>query len=72
MLVYEDANVCKCNIIDFGWAILFKDDLDFRCPLGLGDSFAPDYMYSDFYSFGKLIKQILGKCLICNGLLMSL
>ena len=61
MLIYQKDGLCDCNLIDFGSAILYQTDKNFPCPQFLGDSYAPEYMYSDFYNFGQLIITICRK-----------
>lgn len=61
ILVYKSGNKINCNIIDFGSAILYMQDTNFPCPPLLGKHYAPESMYSDFYSYGNLLLEICRK-----------
>lgn len=61
ILVYKKDGRCKCNIIDFGSAIKYKEKAPIPCPSFLGDVYAPEDMYSDFYSMGQVSLSICGK-----------
>lgn len=49
------------KILDFGWSVLYKEDKKIPCPPFLGKQYAPDYMYSDFYSYGMVLLSICRK-----------
>ena len=50
----DDKN--HISILDFGFAIDFRNDTDFPCPYNLGMQFAPKHMYSDFYNLAELFE----------------
>lgn len=53
ILVDKLGNVA---LIDFAFAIDFREDKDFVCPWNLGMGFAPPKMYSDFYNLAKIFE----------------
>ena len=61
ILVFKRGDMIDCNIIDYGSSILYKEDKEFPSPRMLGETFAPDNMYSDFYSLGKVLLSICRK-----------
>ena len=61
ILVSRQGGKLECGIIDFGSSIKYKDNISFPSPYYLGISYAPEYMYSDFYSYGKVVLAICRK-----------
>lgn len=61
ILVFKQRGRCVCNFIDFGSAIKYKENISFPSPQFLGERYAPEYMFSDFYSFGKVSLSICRK-----------
>lgn len=61
ILVSRQGNKLSCNIIDFGSSIYYRDYTYFPSPQFLGKSYAPEYMFSDFYSFGNVVLSICRK-----------
>lgn len=53
ILVDKRGNV---SLIDFAFAIDFREDKDFVCPWNLGMGYAPQTMYSDFYNLAKIFE----------------
>lgn len=53
ILVDKEGNL---SLIDFAFAIDFREDKDFVCPWNLGMGFAPPTMYSDFYNLAKMFE----------------
>jgi len=51
ILVDKRGNV---SIIDFAFAIDYRNDKDFCCPWNLGMQYSPDEMYSDFYNLAEI------------------
>lgn len=48
------------SIIDFAFAIDYRDDRDFCCPWNLGIGYSPDEMYSDFYNLAEIFSYRYG------------
>ena len=61
VLIHENKGKIEVNLIDFASAILYSEDTSFPCPEFLGNQYAPDEMYSDFYSFGEICLPICRK-----------
>lgn len=53
--IYVDSHD-NVAILDFGFAIDFRQDKDFPCPWNLGMSHSPQYMYSDFYNLAGIFE----------------
>ena len=57
ILVDKHGNV---SLIDFAFAIDFRNDTDYPCPWNLGMEYAPDEMYSDFYNMASVFEYRYG------------
>lgn len=58
ILVSKEGNAA---IIDFGFAIDFKEDKSYHSPWKLGLPYAPSEMFSDFYNLANLFEYRYGK-----------
>ncbi len=61
ILISKSQNELEWNLIDFGSAIMYATDNDFPSPWYLGAIYVPESMYSDFYSYGKVLMSICRK-----------
>jgi serine/threonine protein kinase len=61
ILIYRQNKKCECNFIDFGYSIIYKEKVSLPTPIYLGEAYAPEYMFSDFYSFGKVVLSMSRK-----------
>ena len=61
ILVSRQGDNLECGFIDFGSSIIYGENTSFPSPQYLGGVYAPEYMFSDFFSFGKVVLAICRK-----------
>ena len=56
LIVCDENDKSKVGLIDFGWAIS-KNDTKIKEPKYLGGYYRPNGIYSDLYTFGKILME---------------